>query len=324
MNKKFTFKAIKNVIANFLKSYVDLDLIHRNAMSDYKSPKLLLGKILGELNKQKKAMKLSEVEFQVFSQFGDDGIIQYLINNLPIVNKTFVEFGVENYRESNTRFLLINDNWSGLVIEGNSDMVREIRRDSISTFYDLRVENSFIDADNINEIISKANFPKDLGILSVDIDGVDFWVLKNIVVVEPRILIVEYNSLFGFNDPITVPYDSNFIRGSSYPFNFYGSSLRAIYDLAVSRNYSFIGCNSAGNNAYFIKNDIVDELSLKVLTPQEGYVFSSFTEVWDNQGIPLRGNNKIESIDQLTVYNTLLEKLEKVDSKKIIESLRNN
>jgi hypothetical protein len=324
MRKYSTWKLIKNVLVNFFKTYNDLDYLLRNVSSDYKSSKLLGGKILSDLNKNKEIAKLSDAEFQVFSQFGDDGIIQYLVNNLPIKNKTFVEFGVENYRESNTRFLLINDNWSGLVIEGNPKMVKEIKCDPISTFYDLQVENSFIDAGNINAIIEKANFRRDLGILSVDIDGVDYWVLKNIVTVEPRILIVEYNSLFGFQDAFTVPYDPQFVRGQLFPFNFYGSSLKSIYDLAVSMNYSFIGCNSAGNNAYFVKNDIVGELPLNVITLEEGYVFASFTEVWDNDGVPLRGYDKIESIDNLTVYNTCSGQLDKVNSKKIIMSLDNS
>src|SRR5438045_9798776 len=88
-----------------------LDEIQRSIYSDQKSPKINLGQIQSFLNNQKQKINgLQEVEFQVFSQWGDDGIIQYLINKIDIPNKTFVEFGVENYKESNTRFLLINNN----------------------------------------------------------------------------------------------------------------------------------------------------------------------------------------------------------------------
>src|SRR5882762_7163690 len=76
--------------------------------NDLKNHKVNLGQIQSHLNSQKEFINdLSEVEFQVFSQWGDDGIIQYLINKIEIPNKTFIEFGVENYKESNTRFLLI-------------------------------------------------------------------------------------------------------------------------------------------------------------------------------------------------------------------------
>ena len=81
---------------------------------------LLLGKInTRQVLNINKLSSLKEAEFKVFSQWGDDGIIQYLINKIPIKNQTFVEFGVEDYTESNTRFLLMNNNWSGLIIDGS-------------------------------------------------------------------------------------------------------------------------------------------------------------------------------------------------------------
>src|SRR4051812_29874275 len=70
-----------------------------------------------------------DVEFKVFSQWGDDGIIQYLINKIDIPYKTFVEFGVENYTEANTRFLLMNNNWSGLVMDGSEANMNYVKND---------------------------------------------------------------------------------------------------------------------------------------------------------------------------------------------------
>ena len=69
---------------------------------------------------------LHQAEFKVFSQFGDDGVIQYLIHRLRPLPDSFVEFGVQNYRESNTRFLLVNNNWRGLVMDGDADFIRFI------------------------------------------------------------------------------------------------------------------------------------------------------------------------------------------------------
>ncbi len=90
---------------------------------------LMMGKLLSEQAKNKKQIaSLNEVEFKVFSQFGDDGIIQWLANNLEFSNKTFIEFGVEDYEESNTRFLLMNDNWSGFVMDGSRPNVEHIIR----------------------------------------------------------------------------------------------------------------------------------------------------------------------------------------------------
>src|SRR5574344_77896 len=97
------FKKIVNNTNNFDGEKIDKSLI-------------LQGKILAELNKNKDSKNIKDYEFKVFSQNGEDVIIQFLINKINIKNKVFIEFGVENYSEANTRFLLLNDNWSGLII----------------------------------------------------------------------------------------------------------------------------------------------------------------------------------------------------------------
>ena len=77
-----------------------------------------------DLNRSKKTTDLNQFEFKVYSQFGEDGIIQFIINNIDIKNKIFVEFGVENYEEANTRFLLENNNWKGLVIDSSKENIK--------------------------------------------------------------------------------------------------------------------------------------------------------------------------------------------------------
>jgi len=107
----------------------------RNTYSHIRSPKVNLGGLQASMNLQKDRIEnLSEVEFQVFSQFGDDGIIQYLVSKLPLKNKTFIEFGVEDYRESNTRFLLVNNAWSGLVMDGSATHIQKIRSEQMYSF----------------------------------------------------------------------------------------------------------------------------------------------------------------------------------------------
>jgi hypothetical protein len=320
--KKFMLKKIIHTLKSNLINYKKLDFISNQLWNEYKSPKVIAGKTLANINNSKADIKsLGEVEFQVFSQFGDDGIIQWLVNKLPLPFKTFVEFGVENYRESNTRFLLVNNYWSGLVIDGDEKNVSSIKNEQIYTFFDLQAECSFITTDNINTLIQSANFNKDVGILSIDIDGNDYWVWHTIDRIEPIIIICEYNSLFGFEDPLTIAYRHDFVRGEKTPFNFYGTSLLSASELAAAKGYSFIGCNSAGNNAYFIRNDFMQYLPIPALIPEQGYVFASFTEAWDAQGNPLRGLSKLHSIDNQLVINTRTMSEERLDSKKIAASL---
>ena len=99
--------------------------------------------------------RLSDVEFKVFSQWGEDGIIQFLISRVPIESEIFIEFGVESYRESNTRFLLMNNDWRGLIMDGNKDYMKRIQDDDIYWRHDLTSIAVFITRDNINQVINK-------------------------------------------------------------------------------------------------------------------------------------------------------------------------
>lgn len=276
--------------------------------------KMLKGKQLAEMNNLKNSVdSLHQVEFKVFSQWGDDGIIQYLIHKIKIENKYFIEFGVENYLESNTRFLLMNNNWSGLVMDGSKKHIDFIQNDSIYWKYDLAAKNAFITAENINQLISEEGINGNIGLLHIDIDGNDYWVWKAINTIRPDIVIVEYNSVFGIEKPITVPYQPDFVRTKSHFSNLYfGVSLLALCDLAEEKGYDFVGTNQAGNNAYFvIKNK---SNNLKVLTPEEGFVISKFKEGRDKQGhlTLIRGKERKTIIQGLEVFNTRTKEIEKL------------
>lgn len=273
------------------------------------------GRIWNYLISQNKNIKnIHETEFKVFSQWGDDGIIQYLINHLDdIKNKSFIEFGVEDYLESNTRFLLINNNWSGLVLDGSESNVSKIKNNDLYWRHDLIAKSAFITAENINNLILEEGFEGNIGLLHIDIDGNDYWIWKAIKVVEPIIVIVEYNSVFGTDRAITIPYEPNFVRTSAHYSNLYaGSSLLSLCDLAEEKGYAFIGSNSAGNNAYFVKKESLK--TIQSLTAKEGYVNSKFRESRDKNGkLDYLGNEKrIESIRGLPVFNTRFNKIENI------------
>jgi hypothetical protein len=246
---------------------------------------------------------IQDTEFRVFSQFGEDGIIQFLITNLTIPHKTFVEFGVEDYKESNTRFLLINNNWSGLVIDGSQSNIEKIQKDSIYWLYDLTPLNAFVTRDNINTLIA-SRFTGDVGVLSIDIDGNDYWIWESINVINPRIVICEYNSLFGNKHSISIPYSDDFLRQNAhFSYLYFGASLGALCMLAEKRGYYFIGCNSAGNNAFFVRKDVIG--NLPVVTLEDGYVTSKFRESRDvnNKMNFVSGEDRLKLIDSMSVFD---------------------
>jgi hypothetical protein len=216
-------------------------------------------------------------EFGVFSQFGEDGIIQHLIRHVPIADDVFVEFGVADYSESNTRFLLVNDNWRGLILDGGADHRRFLERSGLDWRHHIDAVSAFVDRDNIDGLIAAAGIEGDIGLLSIDIDGNDLWVLERISVVSPRILVVEYNATFGAEAAVTVPYDPGFQRTAAHPSNLYwGASLAALEIVARRRGFRLVAGNSAGNNAFFVREDVIGQIP--PLTAAEAWAPSRFRE----------------------------------------------
>lgn len=280
----------------------------------FEENKLLLGKLLVKSIEKRKVNSLKDVEFKIFSQFGEDGIIQWLIHNLDIKNKTFVEFGVEDYRESNTRFLMMNDNWSGFIIDSSKENISKIKYSEYYWKYDLIAKNAFITCKNINNLISSRNFNKEVGILSVDIDGNDYWIWKQIDVINPVVVIIEYNSVFGIDRTITVPYCEKYNRTKTHYSNLYfGASLLALSKLASDKGYALVGCSSAGNNAFFVKKDKINSV-VKEASVKKGFILSKFRESRDKNGSMtfLSGNSRIDAIKRMPVFNIFTEKIEKL------------
>lgn len=250
--------------------------------------------------------RLEEAEFKVFSQWGDDGIIQYLVHMTAAAEEApaFVEFGADGYVEANTRFLLQNDNWTGLVMDGSRENVEPIRSSRLSWMYELDAVEAFVTRENIDELLVRHAPARDLGLLNIDIDGNDYWVWEAITSVTARVVVIEYNSLFGHERALVVPYRPDFRRGAAHFSHLYfGASLRALAELGRAKGYAFVGCNSAGNNAYFVRNDVVG----RIPTPsvESGYRRSRFRESRDQSGRLnfLSGAERVAEISHLTALD---------------------
>lgn len=244
-----------------------------------------LGRVEGRQLSREELTRLPDSEYHVFSQWGEDGIIQFLLRHVEVDRKVFVEFGADNYNfESNTRFLLTNNNWSGLVIDGGQDHIDRIKSTRAYWLHNLKVARAFITKDNINQLLRENGVSGEIGLLSIDIDGNDYWVWKAIDAVNPVIVVAEYNYRFGGERAVTVPYDENFDRERAHPSKiYYGASLKALCLLAKSKGYAFVGCNSNGVNAFFIRRDRLPG-RIGELTSEEGFVAGEFAEVFGRDG----------------------------------------
>jgi len=311
---------IKNLIWSFLKLPAVLADVYRFQFKSLQiqlktlnESKHLTAKLLiNDIKSHGIYENIHQAEFKVYSQFGEDGIIQYLVNNLEIDNKFFVEFGVESYQEANTIFLLINNNWSGLILDGSSDNIRKIKRENIYWQYDLTAVEAFLDRDNINSILGKY-ISDEIGILSIDVDGNDYWIWKNITVVNPIIVICEYNSLLGNKYALTIPYDPLFTRKKAHFSHLYwGSSLKALCLLAEEKGYYFVGSNSQGHNAFFVRKDKIGKI--KVLSAETGYVKSKYKESKNEEGKLsfIGGDERIKLIEDMDVYSLESGELNKI------------
>jgi hypothetical protein len=236
------------------------------------------------------------------------------LNVVNIKEKTFIEFGVEDFSESNCRYLLTNNNWSGFVIDGSEEKVEKIRKSNYFWRHSLNTLSAFITKENVNDILMKSGFGKNLGVLLIDIDGNDYHIFDEINFFTPSIIICEYNSIFGPERKISVPYAPHFYRILKHYSNLYfGASLSAITYLANKKGYSLAGTNSAGVNAFFLRNDLISD-KIRPQTAQQAWFPSSFRESRDSEGklTLLSGDDRLALLKGLPVLNVESGELEEI------------
>ena len=204
---------------------------------------------------------IQEVDLKIFSQNGEDGIIDYLMSKLKLIpsSTNFIEIGVGDYRESNTRFIYNRFHPKGLIVDCMDNMESKVKPHINLWKGDLRVCNTRVNSKNINEII-KNNCDFQIDLFSIDIDSVDYWIIKELKKNISKIFIAEFNPVFGPDLRVTVPNIDSFDRTKYHYSNLcYGMSLRALIELMDEKNYYFIGTNLQKMNAFFISKDFKKE-----------------------------------------------------------------
>lgn len=244
---------------------------------------------------------LPGAEFKVWSQWGEDGILWHLLQRVEVPRRFFVEIGVESYDEANTRFLLTHRNWSGLLIDSAREPLQKLLQSQLYWRHDLRVVCERVTRENIDDLLRQHDAAGPIGLLSIDVDGMDYWIWDAIRCADPAVVVVEYNHRFGPFASVTVPYQADFDRRRAHPsLVYYGASLTALCRLADRKGYGLIGCGSAGLNAFFVKRDLLPE-GMRALTAHEGFVAGHFREAHDAAGqrLDLRPEQEIELIEGL-------------------------
>jgi hypothetical protein len=212
--------------------------------------------------------RIWDVGFKNFSQADEDGILLYLFSVIDVYNKSCVEICAGDGLECNTANLILNHGWHGLLVDGNRDLITRgtsFYRSSKHTYvFPPRFVCSWVTRENINDLLASNGFSGEIDLLSLDLDGVDYWIWEAIQVVSPRVVVVEYQDILGPERVCTVPYSDDF-DSSRYPKtegmpNFCGASLSAFAKLASRKGYRLVGVNRYGYNAFFVRNGIADHL----------------------------------------------------------------
>ena len=216
----------------------------------------------------KNPLCLEQYGYKVYSQNDEDGILEEIFNRIGCTNKRFVEFGVQNGLECNTHYLL-HKGWKGLWIEGDTDAYNEIsiRFDVPIQLGALNVENAFITRENINSLIGKYE-KGNIDLLSIDIDGNDWHIWKTIEVIDPRVVVIEYNAQFSPDVEWVMGYNSEHIWNGD---EWFGASLRSLEVLGNDKGYQLVGTNLTGTNAFFVKRELTGDKFYKPATAMELY-----------------------------------------------------
>jgi len=192
--------------------------------------------------------QLTAHRFRLFSQNQEDGMTLDLLRRVDARNHRFVELG-SGLSGGNSAVLAAELGWSGLMVDGSATHIAQVQR----RFPGVTAASTWITAEGVNDLISQHGFGGDLGLLSIDLDGNDYWVWNAITVCDPDVVVVEYNSMFGPDRAVTIPYDPAFSRGQ-HRFIYYGTSLAALASLARKKGYRLVAVEPTGVNAYFLRN----------------------------------------------------------------------
>ena len=205
----------------------------------------------------------------MFSQSGEDGISEEIFRRVGTTNCHFVEFGVENGLETNTTNLLVKG-FHGAWIEADS-RANQLIKEQFATLIDkrqLHLQQSFITAENIQDLLANAAVPEELDLLSIDIDGNDYWVWKAIERYRPRVVVIEYNGTFRPDVRWIMKYEPTFAWNKS---TYFGASLKSLELLGAHKGYRLVGCNFVGVNAFFVRDDLVQDRFAAPFTAENHY-----------------------------------------------------
>lgn len=249
------------MIKNFLKKHFYILKVRNrfNAATQISQRQLYLW--YRERLEKREEINLRETGFRVFSQYEEDGILLYIFAAIGMNVRTFIEIGSDDGINSNCANLALNFGWNGLFIDGNQKAIDRGRH-----FYGKYphpwgpkpvFQCAKVGRENVNQLISENGLHGEIGLLSIDVDGNDYWIWDALEVVQPQVVVIETHIEFGLNN-VVVPYDANYVYPGIHPL-YHGASPVAMVRLASRKGYRLVGANELGFNFIFIRNGLAED-----------------------------------------------------------------
>jgi len=262
MIKKAARRIIDYILAPYLNRYTSLQLGEIVAIDKIMQLSLTL-KYKEWLFNRMPLPRLEDVGFRVFSQNDEDGILLYIFSLIGTFNKRAVEICAGSGVTCNTANLIINHGWDALLFDGNETAIKSgqdfYNRCKDTYIFPPKLIHAWIEMENVNALIRNHGFEGEIDLLSLDVDGVDYWIWKAISCILPRVVVLEYQDIWGPEKSVTVPYKRDFKRFDTHP-DYCGASLQAFVKLGREKGYRLVGCNRYGFNAFFIRSSIGEEI----------------------------------------------------------------
>ena len=242
-----TTRAVNHFVDVALKSSAQIQIQQKQLFACYQ-----------DLANTEPFINVRDLGFRVFSQFDEDGILLYIFSVIGMKCKTFVDIGSSDGINSNCANFAINFGWDGLFIDGSEyslEKGRKFYNDHPNTWiYPPKFISAMVKRDNINDIIKEAGFEGDIDLLSIDIDGNDYWVWDALEIVQPRVVIIETHVEFG-KKSIVVPYDPDYCYPGKHE-HYHGASPSAMIKLAKKKGYRLVATNQYGFNTIYVKKQL--------------------------------------------------------------------
>ena len=198
--------------------------------------------------------RLIAQRFRLGSQNQEDGLTLALLHEAGTTTRRFIEIG-SGLSGGNGGFLAREWGWNGLMVDGHRDHMAQVAR----RFPMTTSVAAWITRDNINALITEHGYAGEVDLFSLDLDGNDYWIWEAVTVSSPRVLILEYNSMFGPDRAVTIPYDPQFDRHRHHSM-YYGASLQALTKLNARKGYRLVAVEPAGVNAFFLRHDVATHI----------------------------------------------------------------